>query len=136
GHMHAIGPMTEVREVELEASVAREIQQRLDLADVPRFSVRRKAHDLELVAVFRKAEILRDGEIQQAERVRKEHAAVHVQRRAGDTPPGRADEIAETVNRADGGVVERADEGRAGEMRGVMLDVPHPRADDVLVEAD
>src|SRR4029077_11138181 len=102
-------------EIEREPPIALQVDERLDLADVTRLAVRGKAHDLELVAVLREAEILRDREIQQAERVRKEHATIDLQCGSADTSPRRADEIAEAVNRTDSGIVEGTDKRRAGQ---------------------
>ena len=72
-HLHAFRPVPEVRQVQLEAAVVLQLDERLDLADVARLAVRREAHHLELVAVVGKAEVLRDGEVEQAERVGEEH---------------------------------------------------------------
>src|SRR5205823_1035870 len=109
-HLDAIGPVAEVRQVELEPAARLEVDQGFDLTHVTRFAVRREAHDLEFVAVVREAEILREREIQQPERVRKVHALADMEAGALDLSPRRADEIAEAVNRAHGRIVERADE--------------------------
>ena len=59
------------------------------------------------------------------ERVREEHAVDDVEARARPRADRDADEVAEAVDRADRRVVERAHEERAGQMRRMMLDVPH-----------
>ena len=106
-HLHALRPVPEVRKIELETAVVFELNERLDLAHEPRLAVRREAHHLEFVAVVGKPEVLRDGEIQQPQRVGEEHAPVDGQTRAGHAAPGRADEVAEAVDRADRRLVER-----------------------------
>ena len=67
------------------------------------------------------------GEIQQAERVREEHAIDRRQTAGRAQRPRRADEVAEAVDRADRGVVERRLRRSAGQMRRVMLDPVHAR---------
>jgi hypothetical protein len=100
-HLNAVGPVPEVREVQLETAIVAQVHERFDLANVARLAVRAEAHDLELVAVVRKPEVLRDRQVEQAERVRKEHVAVDRHAWAGDAAPRGADEVAEPVDRAD-----------------------------------
>src|SRR6187399_2700213 len=59
----------------------------------------------------------------------------HVHRRSLSHGPGRAHEVAETVDSADRGLLERRDEEGAGEMRGMMLDPMHGRLPRAGLEA-
>jgi hypothetical protein len=129
-HLHALGRMPEVRQVELELSARAEMDERADLPGEARLAVRRQPHHLELVAVIGEAEVLRDRKVEHSQGVWKEDVSVHRDPRSGDTAPRRADEIAEPVDGADGGVVERRHERRARQVRRMMLDKartgPHP----------
>src|SRR5438105_3282258 len=66
--------------------------------------------------------------------MREEHTLLHVERCARQRPPRRADEIAESVDRAYRRRVERTDERCTRQVCRMMLDVSHPRTNDVLVE--
>ena len=110
------------------------MHQRLELARIARLAVRREPHHLEFVAVVGESEVLRDREIEQPQGMREEDAAVDRQRRTGHASPGRADEVAESVDRADSGLVERRRERCAREVRRVMLDEPRPRPDARQIE--
>ncbi len=99
--------------------------------DVTRLAVRRKAHDLALVAVLRKAEPLRDGRVEDPERVREQDAVEHAEARAAPMRENRAREVAEAVDGEDGGLLERRDEEGAGDVGLMVLDVVHPRSDRV-----
>src|SRR3954471_22945444 len=66
--------------------------------------------------------------------MRKKHALLHVERCPRERAPGRADEVAEAVDRTYRRRVERADEGCTRQVCRMMLDVSHSRANDVLVE--
>ena len=135
-HLHAFRPVSEVREIQLEAPLVLQLDQRLDLANVARLAVRRKAHHLELVAVIGEAEVLRHSEVKQAERVGEEHVPVDGQAGAGHAAPRRADEIAEAVNRADRGVVERRYERGARQVSRVMLHKASAAAHDGFIQAE
>src|SRR5207344_1887645 len=54
----------------------------------------------------------------------------------GDASPRRADEIAEPIDGADGRVVERRDEGRARQVRRMMLDKAGARSDPRVIQAE
>src|SRR3990172_6877565 len=98
--------MLEVREREREPSSGLEGDDLPKLVYEIRLPVRREPHDLVLIAVFRKPEILGDGEIKQTKRVRKEHAIENLELRA---PPHRersAHEISEPVDGADRRILE------------------------------
>ena len=71
---------------------------------------------------MRKAEILRDRLIKNAEGMRKIHAAVDGDRAALPGAPGRAGEIAETVDRDHGGTLERRHQKARRKVRKMMLD--------------
>ena len=128
--------MLEVREIELEAAGVADAHERADLAREAGLAVRREAHHLELVSVLGKAEVLRDGEIQHAERMREIDASADADPRAVEDAPRRADEVAESVDRTDGGAVERADVRRARQMRRVMFDGHRPAADARRIEIE
>jgi hypothetical protein len=136
GHLDAVGPMAEIRQVQREASLVAEVYQRLERLDEPWLSVGSESHYLELIAIIREPKVLGDGEIQKAEGVWKEFSRVHVQRGAFNPSPRRADKIAEAVDGADGGPIERADECGAGQVRRMMLDEARARPDDRDVEID
>jgi hypothetical protein len=121
-HLHAVGPVAEERQIELEGAVGAEMKELPHAIDVRGLAIRRQPHHLEFIAVFPEAEELRQREIQQAERMRIEDAAIDSERAAGGASPRRAHEIAEAVNRAHCRLVERADERGARQVRGVMLD--------------
>ncbi len=134
GHLHALGPVPEVREVQLEAAFIFQLNQRRDFPYVPRFAVGSQAHHLELVAVVGKAEVLRDGQVEEAKRMGKEDVPVDGQARACDAPPRRADEVAEAIDGADRGFVEGRHEGGARQVSRVMLDEAGTAAHDSLVQ--
>ena len=94
-----------------------------------RFPVRRQAHHLVLVAVFLEAEILRDRQVEHAERVREEHAIEHVEPAAAPVRNRDADEVAEPIDRATGGLGEAAGAKRARQVRRMMLDESRARVD-------
>src|SRR5258706_10483263 len=96
----------------------------LQFGDKSSVAIRREANHLELVAVFRETEILRDRQIQQAQRVWKEDATVDRESGTLDTTPRRADEVSEAVDRAHRRGVERTDKRGTGEVRRMVLDEP------------
>ena len=124
GHVDAFLVVREVVEVELEQRPV-ELHELAHLREVPRRPVRREAHHLALVAVVRKAEPLRDGGVEDAERVRVDDALEHVEVVAVALREHRRREVAEAVDREDGRVLERRDEERRRDVRLVMLDVVH-----------
>src|SRR5262249_34185279 len=81
-------------------------------------------------------EVLRQREIQQAQRMRKVHASDGAKVAAPADGPRRADEVAEAIDGAHGRVVERRREEGAGEVRRVMLDVAPARAHPAFVQAE
>ena len=90
-----------------------------------RLPVRGKAHDLVLVAIMGKAEILRQRLIKDAKRMRKIDAAIDADVFALASSPGGAGEIAKAVDGEDDGRIERRDVKRRREMCEVMLDLMH-----------
>ena len=115
--------VAKILEVELEGAVG---QERHDLAhgiEVRRLAIRRKPHHLVFVAIMGKAEILRQRLVEDAERMRKIHAAVLPRDRSPlPDAPSRTGEIAEAVDRNDHGLLERRHVKGRGQMREVMLD--------------
>src|SRR5206468_378346 len=122
GHARAFGPVAEVREVQLEVAARKEAHERANLIYEIGTSVRREPHHLELVAVFREAEVLRDREVEQPEGMWKMRAVDDVEIGAASDCPRGADEIAEAVDRAHRRIVERRHKERARQVRRVMLD--------------
>ena len=74
---------------------------------------------------MRKAEILRQRLIEDAERMRKIHPSIDRDVCALARPPGRAGEIAEAIDRDDDRLFERRNMKGRGQMREVMLDPVH-----------
>src|SRR5438552_18252032 len=118
----------EIIEIEREAAV---LSQRDDLARrVParRRAVGRQAHDLVFVTVIGKAEILGQGLVEDAERVREMHPALDADLRPATDPPGGAGKVAQTIDRNDNRLVEGRDVECRGQMREMMLDRVEPAA--------
>src|SRR3954451_4822733 len=67
--------------------------------------------------------------------MREEHAVLDGDARPAADTRRRTDEVAESVDGADGGVLERTREKGARKMGRVMLDVVQPRRDVRLIEA-
>ena len=77
---------------------------------------------------MRKAEILRERLIEDAERMREIDSAFDRDFTPRCRAPRRAREIAESVDRDDGRLIERADMEGRGQMRQMMLDAVELRA--------
>ena len=74
---------------------------------------------------MRKAEVLRQRLVEDAERMREVDLVLDLDLRAAADAPGRAGEVAEAVHRDDDRLVERRDvEGRR-QVRQVVLDLMH-----------
>ena len=122
-HVDAFLVVHEEVELELEA-VAVELHELAHLRqEALGVAVRREAHHLALVAVLREAEPLRDGRVEDPERVREEHALEHLEPVAAAVAEHRRREVAEAVEREHRRLVERRDEERARGVREVVLDV-------------
>jgi hypothetical protein len=126
-HQHLLGPVPEVLQRQRKAAARRERHEAREAIGVTGGAVRRQPHDLVLVAVVREAQVLRERQVEQAERVREEHAVTHVERRAPSVPDRRADEVAKPVDRADRRLVEPARVERTGEVCGMVLDETRAR---------
>ena len=98
-------------------------------------AVGREAHHLALVAVFREAEPLRDGRVEDPERVREEDAVEDREAGAVALREHRRGEVAEAVHGEDRRILERRDEERTRDVRLVVLDVVELGADLALVDA-
>ena len=81
-----LGVVAEVGEVQFEAAVANEFHDAAHLRQEAWRSVGRQPHHFVFVAVMRKAEILRDRLIENAERMREQRPALDVDGRASPTP--------------------------------------------------
>ncbi len=101
--------------------VAKEFQIKLELTcreqahnlahglDEQGMAIRRKAHHLVFVAIMRKSEVLRECLIENTERMRKIHAAMNRDFGLRCRAPGRAREIAETIDRDNRRLIKRPD---------------------------
>ena len=92
---------------------------------IGRLAVRREPHDLVLVAVMRKAEILRQRLIEDAERVREIDPPFDRNLSALADAPRGAREVAKTIDRHDDRLLERRNVERRRQMREMMLDRVH-----------
>ena len=95
------------------------------LVQIPRLAVRREPHHLVFVAVMRKAEILRQRLVKDAERMRKIDPILHLDSGPATDAPRGAGEIAEAVHRHDHRLLERRDMKRRGQMRQMVLHRVH-----------
>src|SRR5439155_23745045 len=119
----ALGPMAEVLQIELEQSVVLKPHQPADGVYEVWFSVWRQAHDFELVTVAQESQMLRDGCVEHPQRMREADLVQNFETVIFTNRERCADEITETVERANGCLLERRDEERAGQMCGMVLDV-------------
>ena len=117
--------MAEIGEIELVCPVGLKPHDLAHGIHERRLAVGRKAHDLVLVAIVGKAQILRQRLVEDAERMRKIHPPVDGDVLALADAPGGAGEIAEPVDRNDDGLLERRDMKGRGKMREMMLDLVH-----------
>ena len=135
-HVDAFLVVHEVVELELEP-VAVELHELAHLREEALgVAVGREAHHLALVAVLREAEPLRDGRVEDPERVREEHAVEHLEPVAAAVAEHRRGEVAEAVEREHRRLVERRDEERARGVREVVLDVVDVGAEVVGLDAE
>src|ERR1700693_5346540 len=81
-----------------------------------------EAHHFVFVAEFQEAEILRDGAVKKAQRVRESNGAVDVHATAVANTPHGAGKIAEAIGGEKGGALERRNKKTAGQMGLMMLD--------------
>ena len=86
-----------------------------------RLAIGGETHHFVFVAVLGKAEELRERRVEDAEGVRKQDRALDLDPIALAEAPHDAAEVAETVDRNDGGVFEGRGEERAGQVGAVML---------------
>src|ERR1044071_5745078 len=114
--------MPEILQVESIRSARLEPDDAAHRIEMRRLSVRREAHDFVLVAVMRKAQILGQRLIEDAERMRKKDLAVDGKRWSGACAPRAAGEIPEAVHRDDGRLAKGRDVKRRGQMRHVVFD--------------
>ena len=135
-HRHLARPVPEVREVELEAAIDGEADEPGDAVGVDRPAIRRQAHHLELVAVVLEAEVLRQGEIEQPERVGKPGAREDVEAVAASVAHRGTDEVAEAVDGAAGGFGHPAGVVGARQVGGMMLHVAQSSGGGVDVEIE
>src|SRR6266496_2614579 len=117
--------MAEIGEIELVCPVRPEPHYFAHRIHEGRLAVGRKAHDFVLVAIMRKAQILRQCLIENSERMRKIHPSINRDVFALAEAPGGAREVPEPVDRYDDSLFEwRNVEGR-GKMRQMMFDLVH-----------
>src|SRR2546426_7062927 len=114
--------MTKIIKIERESAILGQLD---DLAHrwlACRRSVRREAHDLVFVAVIGKAEILGQGLVEDAERMREMDPPLDADLPPATHSPGGAGKVAEAVDRNDDRLVEGRHVKRRGQMREMMLD--------------
>ena len=99
--------MNKIVEIELECPIRDQMDDFAHLGEIGRVSVRCQTHDLVLVAVIGKAEIVGQSLVKNSERVRKINPPRDLDVGAAADAPGCACEIAETVDRDDGRLGER-----------------------------
>ena len=117
--------MTKICEIELVSSVGLEPHDLAHGIHECRLAVGRQAHDLVLVAVMRKAQILRQRLIKDAERMREIHPPIDGDGLAPADPPCRAGEVAKPIDRDDDCFLERRNMKGRGKVRQMMLDPVH-----------
>ena len=117
--------MAKIGEIELVSTIGSKPYDLSHGVHECRLAIGREPHDLVLVAVMRKAEILRQRLIKDAERMREIHASVDGNGFAPADPPGSAGEIAEAIDRNDDSFVKRRNMKSRGKMREMMLDLVH-----------
>ena len=117
--------MAKICEIELVGSIGSKPYDLSHGVHECRLAIGREAHDLVFVAVMRKAQILRQRLIEDAERMREIHASVDGDGLASADPPRSAGEVAEAVDRDDDGFGERRNMEGRGKMREMMLDPVH-----------
>ncbi len=135
GHVDALLVVQEVVEAELEHGPV-ELHELAHLVEVARLAVGGEAHHLALVAVVREAEPLRDGGVEDPERVRVEDALEHLEAVPVALGEHRRGEVAEAVDREDRRVLERRDEERARHVGLVVLDVVEARREGVRLDPE
>src|SRR6266566_3173815 len=91
------------------------------------FSVWGQAHDLELVTIAEESQMLRDGRVKHPQRVREADLVQNFEAVIFAKREGCADEITETVERTNGGLLERRDKEGAGQMCGMVFDIMNLR---------
>src|SRR5437667_12509937 len=77
-HLVAVGPVSEILEVEFEQPITFQMHQALENTDEAWPSVGRQAHDLELVTITQKAQVLGDCGVKNSERVREINSLQHL----------------------------------------------------------
>ena len=134
-HAHAFRVVAEVAQVQLEPAAGHEMDQLAEPGDVARLAVRREPHHLILVAVLGEAEVLREGEIEESQRMGEVDPVHDVELLVPPHRPRGAYKISEPVDRADRGLLERRHVERAGQVRRVMLDPVHALLDVLAAES-
>ena len=135
-HVDALLVVHEEVELELEPVAVELHQLAHSIEELLGVAVRRETHHLALVAVLREPEPLRDGRVEDPERVREQDAVEDLERVVAPVAEHRRGEVAEPVERQHRRLVERRDEERARGMREVVLDVVHVGAKLVGLHAE
>ena len=120
---HIAPVMAEIVEIELERAIGHQTNDLAHGVQIDRPAIGREAHHLVFVAVVRKAEILGQRLIEDAERMREVHAAVDRERAPSPHAPGCAGEVAEAVDRNDDRLIEGRHVKGGGKMREMMFDI-------------
>src|SRR5215472_3058119 len=106
--------MPEIVERESECSIRHQPHDLAHLAEVGELSVWRQAHDLVFVPVIRKAEVMGECLIEDAERVRKVDPSRDIDVTPPTDTPRRAGKVAKTIDRDNNRLFERRDVERRG----------------------
>ncbi len=127
-HLHAGVEVAEVTQVETERAVVHRAHDLAQLADEAGLAVGREPHHLVFVAEAEEAEVLRDGGVENPQRVREEDAVEHLDAIAAAARQHRRHEVAEAVDGEQRRLLERRAEEGGGEVREVVLDGNERRA--------
>src|SRR5271163_4957418 len=101
--------MAEILEIQLVCSPWQYLHNFLHLGHCRWSAVRRQTHDLVLVAIVRKTQILTKGLIKYSKRMRKKYPAPNADVFPVPHSPSCAGKVSETVYRDDNGILKRRD---------------------------
>ncbi len=93
-------------ELEIDSSAIRRPHHLAHQIEKCRLAIRREAHDLVLIAIFGKSEVLSERGVRESQRIRKSNCAKGFDAIAAANTPHRAGEVAKTIDREQGSLVE------------------------------
>ncbi len=121
-HVDAVPLVAEVLEPQAESLLRVRANDLAEQVEELRLPVRRQPHHLVLVAVSVEPQVLGDGGVEKAQRMRKRHLAVHVDAVPAAGAPHAAGEVAQPVQRKQRRLLERRDEEARREVGAMVLD--------------